>query len=136
MRTSNKSLTVYMLLGFLLGGFGLHRFYVGKVFTGLLYLVTFGLMGIGILYDGLVLVFGTPRDAEGLSLGASAPSKAATASVEVGDTVYDDGEECFFTVFWVGSRRGEYRFGARNKQLGLVAWGCAQTGDIDEVEED
>jgi TM2 domain-containing membrane protein YozV len=33
------------------GIFGLHRFYLGKVFTGALYLVSGGLFGVGILYD-------------------------------------------------------------------------------------
>lgn len=35
----------------LVGLFGIHRFYVGKVGTGLLWLVTFGLLGIGQLVD-------------------------------------------------------------------------------------
>ena len=40
----------WLLLTF--GGlFGLHRFYIGKVWTGLLYLVSGGLFGAGILYD-------------------------------------------------------------------------------------
>ncbi|WP_406664735.1 NINE protein [Gallaecimonas sp. GXIMD1310] len=34
-----------------LGIFGIHRFYQGKIFTGLLYLVTVGLCGLGVLYD-------------------------------------------------------------------------------------
>ena len=33
------------------GVFGVHRFYMGKWGTGLLYLFTVGLLGIGILYD-------------------------------------------------------------------------------------
>lgn len=34
-----------------LGFFGIHRFYQGKIFTGLLYLVTLGLCSLGVLYD-------------------------------------------------------------------------------------
>jgi len=44
----------WILLTFL-GVFGIHRFYMGKVFTGLLYLFTVGLFGIGLLYDFLTL---------------------------------------------------------------------------------
>ena len=40
----------WVLLTFL-GFFGVHRMYMGKWFTGLLYLVTLGLFGIGYLYD-------------------------------------------------------------------------------------
>jgi TM2 domain-containing membrane protein YozV len=44
----------WILLTFL-GLFGLHRFYMGKWGTGLLYLFTAGLFGIGVLYDFLTL---------------------------------------------------------------------------------
>ncbi len=40
----------WLLLTFL-GAFGAHRFYLGKWATGLLYLCTLGLLGLGILYD-------------------------------------------------------------------------------------
>ena len=44
----------WILLTFL-GIFGVHRFYMGKIVTGLLYLLTVGLFGLGILYDFLTL---------------------------------------------------------------------------------
>ena len=44
----------WILLTFL-GVFGIHRFYMGKIFTGILYLLTVGLFGLGVLYDYLTL---------------------------------------------------------------------------------
>jgi TM2 domain-containing membrane protein YozV len=50
---TNYDLT-WILLTFL-GLFGVHRFYMGKIFTGLLYLCTGGLFLVGYLYDFLTL---------------------------------------------------------------------------------
>jgi len=44
----------WILLTFV-GAFGIHRFYMGKIFTGLIYLFTLGLLGVGVLYDFLTL---------------------------------------------------------------------------------
>ncbi len=44
----------WILLTFL-GVFGVHRMYMGKWPTGILYLLTFGLLGVGYLYDFLTL---------------------------------------------------------------------------------
>ena len=43
--------SVAFILHFFLGFFGIHRFYLGKPLTGILYLCTAGLLGIGWLYD-------------------------------------------------------------------------------------
>lgn len=50
----NDYSVAWLLLTFL-GVFGLHRFYLGKWGTGILYLLTVGLFGIGIIYDFLTL---------------------------------------------------------------------------------
>lgn len=43
--------TIAWLLLTFLGVFGAHRFYVGKWLSGLLYLCTGALLGVGLLYD-------------------------------------------------------------------------------------
>ncbi|TWU22201.1 TM2 domain protein [Novipirellula galeiformis] len=47
--------TVTWVLHLFLGIFGVHRFYMGKIATGVLYLLTGGLFGIGYLYDTCTL---------------------------------------------------------------------------------
>lgn len=44
----------YLLLIFL-GALGGHKFYIGKVGMGILYIFTFGLFGIGLLIDLFIL---------------------------------------------------------------------------------
>lgn len=46
-----KNKWISLLLCIFLGIFGAHRFYEGKAITGVLYLFTFGLFGIGWLID-------------------------------------------------------------------------------------
>jgi TM2 domain-containing membrane protein YozV len=46
-----KDYSVAWILLTFLGVFGVHRFYLGKWSTGILYLATVGLFGIGLIYD-------------------------------------------------------------------------------------
>jgi TM2 domain-containing membrane protein YozV len=46
-----KDYSVAWILLTFLGVFGVHRFYLGKWGTGILYLVTLGIFGIGLIYD-------------------------------------------------------------------------------------
>lgn len=49
--SGNLDYTVAWILLTFLGLFGIHRFYMGKWLTGIVYLVSGGIFGIGYLYD-------------------------------------------------------------------------------------
>jgi len=52
---SNDGLGCRLVLGYLFlfffGVFGIHRLYLGRVFTGVLWMFTGGLFGLGLLFD-------------------------------------------------------------------------------------
>ena len=55
---SQKSRLAALLLCVLFGTFGFHRFYVGKIGTGIIWLLTGGLVGIGTIYDIIIIILG------------------------------------------------------------------------------
>ena len=66
-----KDYSVSWILLVFLGIFGVHRFYLGKIWTGLLYMITGGLLGIGWLYD--LCTLNGQVDARNRQLGLQVP---------------------------------------------------------------
>ena len=62
---SPKSRLITLLLCIFVGGLGIHRFYVGKIGTGVLWLLTGGCLGIGALVDLIMIACGTFTDSDG-----------------------------------------------------------------------
>ena len=62
---SPRSRLVALLFCILLGWIGVHRFYVGKIGTGILMVVTIGGLGIWALIDLILIAVGSFRDKEG-----------------------------------------------------------------------
>ncbi len=65
---SERQILVAFLLCFFLGYLGAHRYYVGKIGTGLLMLVTAGGFGIWWLIDLIMILAGSFRDIDGKTL--------------------------------------------------------------------
>ena len=65
---SEKSFVATLLLAILLGGLGVHRFYAGKIGTGIVMLLTFGGLGIWTLIDIIMIAVGNFKDSSGLPI--------------------------------------------------------------------
>jgi len=62
---SEKKRLLAAILCFFFGVFGAHRFYVGKTTSGIVQLVTIGGLGIWMLIDLVIILFGEFSDLEG-----------------------------------------------------------------------
>lgn len=67
-KTSEKSMVPAALLCFFFGVLGFHRFYVGKIGTGILMILTLGGFGIWTLIDFVMIIVGSFKDKQGLPL--------------------------------------------------------------------
>jgi hypothetical protein len=78
-----KSFVVTWLLSLLLGHLGVDRFYLGKVGTGLLKLVTFGALGIWWIVDLIVILTDNARSKSGARLDGYEQSKTVAVAITV-----------------------------------------------------
>ncbi|MBI1935701.1 TM2 domain-containing protein [Candidatus Woesearchaeota archaeon] len=62
---SVKNKWIALVLAIFLGWLGVHRFYVGKVGTGIIYFFTVGVAGIGIIIDIIMILTGSFTDKGG-----------------------------------------------------------------------
>lgn len=68
MAGEQKKWMVAILLCFFLGGLGAHRFYVGKIGSGVAMLLTLGGCGIWTIIDFIMILMGKFQDANGMDL--------------------------------------------------------------------
>ena len=62
---SSKSKGTTAVLCFFFGWLGVHRFYVGKIGTGIIWMLTLGLFGLGEIIDFIMILCGSFTDKEG-----------------------------------------------------------------------
>jgi len=63
---SSRGFIAMLLLCFFLGYLGAHRFYAGKIGTGILMILTLGGFGLWVLFDFIVILLGNFKDINGL----------------------------------------------------------------------
>lgn len=65
---SSKNKTTTLILAIFLGFLGIHRFYVGKVGTGIIWFLTAGFFVFGWIYDIIKIASGTFTDGMGFTI--------------------------------------------------------------------
>ncbi len=82
-----KSFIAAWLLSYFLGFFGVDRFYLGLIGTGILKLLTFGGLGIWALIDVIRIGFGVQKDKKGHTLKGYQQNKQAMKIVTIVVTI-------------------------------------------------
>lgn len=81
---SEKEFLPTFLLCFFFGGLGIHRFYVGKIGTGVLMILTLGGLGLWIIIDLIMILIGSFRDINGRIVKYNSGSKSSSGENKIG----------------------------------------------------
>ena len=71
MENSEKNFVAALILCILLGSLGIHRYYAGRIVTGILMILTLGGLGIWTLIDIIMIATGSFKDSQGLKIKSS-----------------------------------------------------------------
>lgn len=72
---SQKSKIIALILCIFWGYFGIHRFYVGKIGTGIIWILSFGLLGLGWIIDIISIATNKFADKHGFVLRSEAKNE-------------------------------------------------------------
>ncbi len=87
---SPRSRLATLLLASMLGMFGAHRFYVGKIGTGILQLCTLGGLGFWWIYDIIVVASGAFRDDQGRLVSNWEPEGEHLVTAGSASAIFDE----------------------------------------------
>lgn len=85
--SSEKTFLATWLFAWLLGSLGVDRFYLGKTGSGIAKLLTLGGCGIWALIDLILVLSGSTKDSQGLTLAGYSEHKTMAIWVTVGVTI-------------------------------------------------